>query len=308
MKYADVSDANLYYGNMRFDVNVSVSKDPNNFGKRTETKNLNSFRAVEKAVEYEIKRQISVLEKGESVVQETRGWDDAKQQTFSQRSKEESHDYRYMPDPDIPPVVLSDDEINAAVPDLPVLPNEWREKLRSIDVDAAAVETLIEAEVEDPNVRYLPLVENNLDNKDLAKFIVNFFVNIEIPHRRNAGDEVKLDHQSCNKALLAVYELGKAGKLSSTKSKELFSNLLSKNDLPGDIESYASENGYIQLSDQSELEEIVGRVLEANQKAADDVANGEMKAIGFLVGQVMKESKGKANPQTVQEMIKAKLL
>jgi aspartyl-tRNA(Asn)/glutamyl-tRNA(Gln) amidotransferase subunit B len=308
MKYADVSDANLYYGNMRFDVNVSVSKDPNNFGKRTETKNLNSFRAVEKAVEYEIKRQISVLEKGESVVQETRGWDDAKQQTFSQRSKEESHDYRYMPDPDIPPVVLSDDEINAAVPDLPVLPNEWREKLRSIDVDAAAVETLIEAEVEDPNVRYLPLVENNLDNKDLAKFIVNFFVNIEIPHRRNAGDEVKLDHQSCNKALLAVYELGKAGKLSSTKSKELFANLLSKNDLPGDIESYASENGYIQLSDQSELEEIVGRVLEANQKAADDVANGEMKAIGFLVGQVMKESKGKANPQTVQEMIKAKLL
>ena len=107
MRYADVSDANLYYGNMRFDVNVSVSKT-DQLGTRSETKNLNSFRAVEKAVEYEATRQIELLEKGERIVQETRGWDDAKQKTISQRSKENADDYRYMPDPDLPPIVLDD--------------------------------------------------------------------------------------------------------------------------------------------------------------------------------------------------------
>src|SRR6201999_2097123 len=112
MRYADVSDANLYYGNMRFDVNVSVSKT-DKLGTRTESKNLNSFRAVEKAVEYEVNRQIELLEKGGEVVQETRGWDDAKQRTFSQRTKEDAHDYRYFPDPDIPPVELGADMIAA---------------------------------------------------------------------------------------------------------------------------------------------------------------------------------------------------
>src|SRR6185369_680249 len=125
MRYADVSDCNLYYGNMRFDVNVSVSKTEK-WGTRTETKNINSFRAVEKTVEYEINRQIEVLEKGDKVVQETRGWDDAKQRTFTQRTKEDAHDYRYMPDPDLPPVVLTQeyvDEIKAA---MPALPDDYR--------------------------------------------------------------------------------------------------------------------------------------------------------------------------------------
>lgn len=113
MRYADVSDANLYYGNMRFDVNVSVSKDPAKLGTRTESKNLNSFRAVEKASEYEINRQIERLEKGEKIVQETRGWDDAKQRTFSQRTKEEAQEYRYFPEPDLPPIVITDEIIKA---------------------------------------------------------------------------------------------------------------------------------------------------------------------------------------------------
>lgn len=121
MSYADVSYANLYYGNMRFDVNVSVSKT-DELGTRTETKNLNSFRSVEKAVDYEVIRQIEQLEAGKPIVQETRGWDDAKQRTFSQRTKEDAHDYRYFPDPDLPPVTLTDEyiaEIKAAMPELP---------------------------------------------------------------------------------------------------------------------------------------------------------------------------------------------
>src|SRR5665213_610219 len=126
VKYADISDANLYYGNMRFDVNVSVSKT-DELGTRSETKNINSFRAVEKSAEYEIKRQIEQLEKGEAVVQETRGWDDVKQKTLSQRGKEEAHDYRYMPDPDLPPVTLDDDYINKVKSEMPIMPEEWRQ-------------------------------------------------------------------------------------------------------------------------------------------------------------------------------------
>jgi aspartyl-tRNA(Asn)/glutamyl-tRNA(Gln) amidotransferase subunit B len=142
MKYAKVSDANLYYGNMRFDVNVSVSKT-DTFGIRTETKNLNSFRAVEKTIEYEINRQIEVLEGGSKVVQETRGWDDAKQKTFSQRTKEDAHDYRYMPDPDLPPIVLDQKYIDDIKASMPALPEDYRRILSEIGIDPKTVSDII---------------------------------------------------------------------------------------------------------------------------------------------------------------------
>jgi len=122
MRYADVSEANLFYGNMRFDVNVSVSQT-NELGTRSETKNLNSFKAVEKAVDYEIDRQIERLEKGQKIVQETRGWDDSKQKTFSQRTKEDADDYRYMPEPDIPPIVIEQSYIDKIKKEMPVMPD-----------------------------------------------------------------------------------------------------------------------------------------------------------------------------------------
>lgn len=307
MKYAGVSDADLYHGNMRFDVNVSVSKDPDKLGIRTETKNLNSFRSVEKAVEYEIKRQIDLLEKGASVLQETRGWDEAKQKTTEQRTKEEAHDYRYFPDPDIPPIVLDDQMIQAADAGMPTMPNVWRAKFHQLKVDASAIETLIEAEVEDEHVSYLSLIEENLDNPSLAKFLVNFFVNIEIPHRRDGASAINLSHADSNHALLAIYDLQKSGQLSSTKAKDLFEELLAKKSLPPDLEKYAQAHGFIQVSDESEIQKIVAKVIAANPKAADDLKKGETKAIGFLVGQVMKESKGQANPQLAQKLIKKEL-
>lgn len=307
MKYADVSDANLYYGNIRFDVNVSVSKDPKKWGIRTETKNLNSFKSVEKAIEYEIKRQIEVLEKGGEIVQETRGWDDAKQKTVSQRTKEEAHDYRYFPDPDIPPIHLTDEMISEVENTMPVLPNVWRAKFEELKVDESAIETLIEAEVEDEKVSYLPLIEANLSDTEKAKFLVNFFVNIEIPHRRGETTTINLGHNNSQTALLGIYELLKADKLSSTKGKELFESLLVMDKLPDSIEEYATKNGFIQVSDEGELVAIVDKVLADNPKAAEDVKNGEMKAIGFLVGQVMKASQGKANPGLAQKLIKQQL-
>lgn len=313
MRFADVSDCNLYYGNMRFDVNVSVSTDPTKWGTRTETKNLNSFRAVEKTVEYEINRQIERLEKGEKIVQETRGWDDAKQRTFTQRTKENAEDYRYMPEPDIPPVEVTADMREAVKNEMPVLPREWRQRLESLGLDAAQTDTLLEGELDDPAISYLQLIETTLSDKELAKAVANWAVNLEIPLRKS--DDFQLTENTIdNEYRLAVYrkvfELTKKGSLSSTNAKRLITDafsLVGEDGLITDIEAYAKQHNLIQQSDEGEIEKIVAKVLEENPKAAQDVKNGEMKAIGFLVGQVMKQSQGRANPGLVQAIIKKQL-
>jgi len=300
MRYADVSDANLYYGNMRFDVNVSVSKT-DELGTRTETKNLNSFKSVEKSIEFEVDRQIRQLESGEAIVQETRGWDDDKQATFSQRSKENADDYRYMPDPDIPPVVLTEDYIDEIRRTMPVMPAEWRQRLAAIGLDVTQIETLIEANIELPDEKYLVLLEKILDDGALARQIANWLVNIDIPLIKTEHPTVKIARQNL---YVNVAELVANGKLSSTNAKAIITELLLSKTLPENLTDYAAEAGYIQESDEAAIEEIVRQVLTDNQKAADDVARGEMKAIGFLVGQVMKESRGKANPALAQDLIK----
>jgi len=168
VKYIGISDADLYHGNMRFDVNVSISRDKK-LGTRTETKNLNSFRSVEKAVEYEVKRQTELLEKGQPIVQETRGWDEAKQKTTSQRGKEEAHDYRYMPEPDVPPIELTEPYIKQIGASMPKLPNDWRTYLNSLGLSTSYVDTLIEAEVDNTEVSYLELIEQHPTDHNLVK-------------------------------------------------------------------------------------------------------------------------------------------
>jgi aspartyl-tRNA(Asn)/glutamyl-tRNA(Gln) amidotransferase subunit B len=308
MRYADVSDCNLYYGNMRFDVNVSVSKT-DEWGTRTETKNINSFRAVEKTVEYEINRQIEVLEKGGEVVQETRGWDDAKQRTFTQRTKENAEDYRYMPDPDIPPIELTDDMILAVKDEMPVMPDEWRWRLSALGLDRPAMETLLEAELDDPEVAYLALIEEEIEDKDFAKVLANFFVNLEIPMRRSGDSHMNtlLTNQGRLHAYRETYSLQKAGRLSSTNAKTLLTHILTGEEQIGNVEAVARQHNLIQESDEGEIAKVVQKVIEENPKAAEDVRNGEMKAIGFLVGQVMKHSQGRANPSLAQDLIKKQL-
>ena len=303
MKYADVSDADLYYGNMRFDVNVSVSKT-DEFGTRTETKNINSFRAVEKVVEYEINRQIEVLESGETIVQETRGWDDVKLRTFSQRTKEDAHDYRYFPDPDLPPVVLSEEYIEKVRSEMPVLPDEWRARLADLGLTEQQTETLLGAQAEFASEGYLPLLERSLADAAFAKQLANWLVNIDIPYVRDSNKNVTVEREIFYKA---IADLVTSGKLSSTNAKALIIELLSVEELPGDVAAIAQDKGYIQVSDEGEIMAIVEKVIADNAKAADDVRGGEMKAIGFLVGQVMKESKGKANPALAQQLIKQAL-
>ncbi len=308
MRYADVSDCDLYYGNMRFDVNVSVSKT-GELGTRTETKNLNSFRAVEKSVEFEITRQIELLEKGEAVVQETRGWDEAKQKTVAQRTKEEAHDYRYMPDPDIPPLVIDENWTGEVRAEMPVLPAEWRIRLESLGLDVSAVETLLDAEVEDADVEYLSLIEGSLDNITLAKFIASWEINIEIPWRREGIANVLQGISTADRLryYTDIHDLLFAGKLNSSAAKILLTKLMTEMVPITNVAAYAQQNGYIQVSDEGEIAKIVEQVIAANPQAATDVQNGETKATQFLVGQVMKQSQGKANPTLAQDLIKEQL-
>lgn len=303
VRYAGVSDADLFHGNMRFDVNVSVSKS-DKMGTRSETKNLNSFKSVEKAVEYEVKRQIEELEKGRKILQETRGWDDAKQKTFSQRGKEESHDYRYMPEPDLPPVELTKAFIDKVEAEMPVLPAEWRRRLQKLGMDSSFTDTLLEAEIEDEQYGYLPIIEEHLEDKGLAKQLANWFVNVEIPMRRDGMADDSIKDTVRSEIYLDVYELIKAKKLSSTSAKGLLATLFKEGIKPENIEKYAEEQGYIQVSNVKEIEKIVKDVIASNPQAVQDIKNGEPKAIGFLVGQVMKASQGKANPKLAQELIK----
>jgi aspartyl-tRNA(Asn)/glutamyl-tRNA(Gln) amidotransferase subunit B len=298
MKYADVSEVNLYHGNMRFDVNISVAKiGSEQLGTRAEVKNLNSFRSVEKAAEYEIKRQIEILEKGEKVIQETRGWDDAKMRTTSQRSKEEATDYRYFPEPDLPPILLTQDFIDKTASQLKLLPAKIRQDLTVAGVDSDSVETLLE---------YPELINNLYAEIDYGakpsdiKRIANWFAN-EITKLITEDDD-ELFSQVGN--LTKLSQMVEAGDLSSSAAKTIiqktYTNFI-------DPEESAKSLNLVQESNIDAIAKIVSEVIAANPQAAQDVRNGEEKAIGFLVGQVMKASKGQANPQVASAEIKKQL-
>ncbi len=302
MRYAEVSEANLYYGNMRFDVNVSVSKT-STLGTRTETKNLNSFRSVERAVEYEVERQIGLVEKGEAIAQETRGWDDTKLQTFSQRSKEDAHDYRYMPDPDIPPVVLSDEYVEKIAANMSELPGAFRAKFADMGLDAKTIEDVIV----DPAVAKVVGEIYDDAGAEHAKRVAFWLLRPIAEGEEENNDQVNSieeKYSSQVKNLLALSQMVAENKLSSTAAKDVLDDVLKTGENPQKI---AESKNLLQVSDEGAIAEIVGQVLSENPKAADDVKGGEMKAIGFLVGQVMKASKGKANPGLATELIKKQL-
>jgi aspartyl-tRNA(Asn)/glutamyl-tRNA(Gln) amidotransferase subunit B len=298
VRYADVSDANLYYGNMRFDVNVSLRPEgQKEFGTRTETKNLNSFKAVERAVEYEVKRQTEVLEKGDKVVQETRGWDDVKQRTFSQRSKEEAHDYRYFPEPDLPPVEITKAMLDEAKASLGHLPADMRNKLEASGVNPVVANTL---------VNQLDVISRHMDifeqPQDHAQRMANWLGGEVMAITAEDFDwhTYKLTTKNLHKLSLLVSE----GKLSQTAAKELLATLTTEEHDPLKL---AQEKKLIQVSDAGELAALVKQVLGANAESVADYKAGKQQAFGFLVGQVMKVSKGQANPQMVNELIQKEL-
>ena len=344
MCYAGVTYGDLYNGNMRFDVNTSVAPEGSEeLGTRTEVKNLNSFRSVERAVEYEIKRQSRLLDAGEKVIQETRGWNDAAGETTGQRSKEEAKDYRYMPEPDIPPINLSSEFIEAEAAKLPMMPADYREKFGGIIADDT-LEVLLDypalmkkigeisarndssetvsregydpSEVSEarnarPLGRELPKTNGpertrSKENVSALKLISNLFASVLLAEEKSAE---YLNDLPTAAELSELAEMNEKKELSSTATKEVFLRLFDPQMKGRGARNIAKELGLIQENDLGALEAIVDTVLAKpeTKKAQDDFRAGEEKVIGFLVGQVMKESHGKANPSAVQEILRAKL-
>lgn len=298
MIFAGVSYGDLYNGNMRFDVNVSLAPEgAKELGTRAEVKNLNSFRSVERAVEYEIARQSKLLDAGEKVVQETRGWNDNTGKTTGQRSKEEAKDYRYMPEPDLPPINLSAEFIAEESAKLPLMPADYRKKFGEV-VKSEILEVLLD---------YPQLMQklNEIDNKYIIT-ITNLFTSVLLAEEKSAE---YLNDLPSAKQLNDLAEMNEKKELSSTATKEVFLRLFDPQMKGRDTKTIAKELGLIQENDLGALETIVDTVLAKpeTQKAQADFKAGEEKVIGFLVGQVMKESHGKANPSAVQQILRQKL-
>jgi aspartyl-tRNA(Asn)/glutamyl-tRNA(Gln) amidotransferase subunit B len=298
MKYAGVSDVDLYHGNMRFDVNISVSKSDQK-GIRTEIKNLNSFRNVENAVAYEISRQIEVLESGQEITQETRGWDEAKQKTTSQRGKEEAHDYRYFQDPDIPPLELSEEFIADVKQDLPALPPEIRKKLNQLSISASVIEDILDRSAICKQV----IRQIGEGDPDSAKRLI-FWLLQATSSKDEQMDEDEKPVSINSEHVKKLSGMVDSGSLNSNTAQTVFNEMLVTNGDPAEI---AESKNLMQVSDEAEIETVVKEVIDNNPAAAADIRGGETKAIGFLVGQVMAASKGKANPQLAQEIIKKQL-
>ena len=297
MTYAGVTHGDLYHGNMRFDVNISVAlKDSNKLGKRTEIKNLNSFRSVERAAAYEFKRQVDIIEDGGAVKQETRGWNDDKQITISQRSKEDEQDYRYMPDPDIPPIVLTQEEIDKIQSTVPHLPDFYRKKWQVLNIDKSVINSLLD------NQKYAIEISEIQDNAgdSIAKRVAHWFAsavsgneenNIDLPEKQD---------------LIDLAQMSEKNEISSTSAKELFHDLLKGATDPREL---AEERNLLQVSDEAAIAKIVDEVMNDPSSASSiaDIKAGKDKAIGYLVGQVMKRSRGKANPALAQKLIRNRL-
>lgn len=300
MTYAGVTHGDLYHGNMRFDVNLSVAlKGAKELGTRAEVKNLNSFKSVEKAAEYEFRRQVELLERGERIVQETRGWDDAKQKTNSQRSKEDAQDYRYMPDADIPPIVLTKEEIAKIQATVPMLPPEYRDKWSVLEFDRSVIDSLL------ANRQYAQLVTEIQEKSGgtEAKRVAHWFASA-LGH---GDDDTSLEVTNLSPdGYIELARMVEKNELSSTAAKEVFIELLAGNDSPRTI---AESKNLIQVSDEGAIAAIVDEVLAdpSSAKAIEDIRNGNEKVIGFLVGQVMKKSQGKANPALAQKLIRERL-
>ena len=302
LRYLGVGDANMEKGEMRIEANISVS-DNDEFGTKVEVKNLNSFKVVEKAIDYEIKRQIKVIEEGGEIVQETRGWDENKQETFSQRLKEGSEDYRYFPDPDLPKLKLSEiPEFDKKVleNELPELP--WEKRQRYIDsygIKDEDVEHYVTNKLYDS---LFEKVAEELKDKDLIKLASNYITSDLVGLKKNDERE-GLGGVNENNFVELVKLIGE-DKLSSRGAKDSLKIIFENG---GNALEIAEKNNFIQTSDKEALKEIITKVIENNSEVVEEYKSGKEAVMGFLIGQAMKEAKGSANPKMLGEILKEAL-
>lgn len=292
VRYVDASDADMEKGQMRFDLNVSLRpKGQKEFGIRSETKNLNSFRSLEKALEYEISRQTEVLEGGGKVVQETRGWDDNKEITVSQRSKEEAADYRYFPEPDIPPIIVTKEEIEELKKEIPELSDakvkRYQEEL-SLPADYAHQLS--------QSSELAAYFEKAFEVSGSAKKTANWLLS-ELLALEKSIAESKLSPENLGKLVKLIED----GTISGKIAKDIFPEVYA-GDL--DPEKVVEEKGLKVMSDTGELEKICQDVIDRNPNIVADFKSGKEKAIGGLVGKIMGVTKGTANPKMVNEILR----
>lgn len=302
LRYLGASEANMEKGEMRVEANISVSKT-DTFGTKVEVKNLNSFKVVEKAIAYEIERQIKVLEDGGEIVQETRGWDENKQATFSQRKKESSHDYRYFPDPDLPKLKISEVSEFRNL-ELPELPWEKRERFRK--------EYGIKDEDTEMYVRnstysnFFESVARFLKDKEGIKLASNYITtNIAGMAKGGADFSSWLSHKDSIGSFAKLIMMAKTGEISSNSVVKIIETMLTKGGEPTEI---AEQEGLLQKSDEGELKATVEKIIKENPQIVEDFRNGNEKVLQFLIGQGMKETKGAANPQVLAKLFKEKIL
>ena len=297
--YLDVSDGNMAQGSLRCDANVSIrKKGDEELGTRTEIKNINSFKFIEKAINYEVKRQIKILENGEKVTQETRLYDSAKDETRPMRSKEFANDYRYFPEPDLLPVVISDEEMQAIKDEFPELPKE-KEKRYTQEFELSAYDAQIIVSSKSMADFFETASKKTQNYLLLSNWLIgdiSAFLNkeaIEIHESKLSPDNVamlinRIDDQTIS---------GKIG-------KSIFEEMCISGSSPDEI---IELQGLKQISDDGEIEAIIESIISANPSQVESFKNGKEKLFGFFVGQVMKETQGKANPKVVNEILKKKL-
>ena len=295
LQYTGVCDGKMQEGSMRCDANISImpvgAKD---FGTRAEIKNLNSFKALERAIEYEVERQKEILEDGGHVVQETRTWDDAQGMTFSMRSKEEAHDYRYFPEPDLAPIIIEKEWVEKAKSELPELPDARKARLMNEKgLDDYSAELIV---ADKKMAEYFDAAAAETDD---AKGVANWILG-DVSAYLNSNSCGIGDFPVSPAHLGQMVALIKKGVLSSKLAKKVFVEMLKKDEAPADL---VKKLGLEQVSDEGAIQAMVDEVIAANPQSVADYKAGKDKAIGFLVGQIMKKSRGKANPCMVNKLI-----
>ena len=307
-QYVGASRARMQKGEMRVEANVSVrQKGAKEFGTKVELKNINSFKFVASAIEYEIKRQIKLIENGEKIEQQTRGWDEAKQETFLQRSKESAHDYRYFPEPDLPPLDVAHirEELKHHLPELPA---QKRARFKEqYGLDGEAIELFVRdkkmAEFFEETVSelqaWLASDGKAIEPRNAYKLVRNYMLSDlsrALDEKNIAFDDMKADPENFAELITLVAEK----KISSRGAKDLLAHMV---ELGGDPHEIAKDKDLFQTSDSGELEAIVKKVIEDNASAVVEYKAGKQNALQFLVGQAMKASRGKGNPETIREIL-----
>ncbi len=296
IQYLGASDCKLQEGSMRADVNLSIREvGATDYGTRTEMKNLNSFKAIARAIESERIRQIELLEEGKTIIQETRRWDDNKECSYPMRSKEDAQDYRYFPEPDLVPIVISDEwiqQIKACQPEL------RDEKLARYKIEYDIPD--YDADIITGSKRLAALFEATTKICQKPKKVSNWLMVETMRLLKEQGmdaEEIRFTPEN----LAKLIELTESGTINSTVAKEVFEKMFAENIAPDD---YVEQHGLKTVHDESELRLMVAQIIEENPKSVEDYQNGKDKAIGFLVGQTMKAMKGKANPGMVNQILK----